>query len=117
MSGIAGAAVGSIGLAGFAVESSIESKENGGAPPLGKRVQLKDGRKLHVRDTNDDVAAAGAPPATMTVVFEAAQGETLLEWEQVVQSVRASNPHLRFVTQSGVRDPKRLAHRVHARAR
>lgn len=90
-----------VALAGFAGAQWAEAREDAAALPLGRRVALKSGRRFHVRDTRDDPrgdlvpppdAAAGAP---ITVVFESGQGETLLEWEQVVQELAHIDPTLR----------------------
>jgi len=118
LSGIAGVAGGSIALAGYLAERNTESQENRAAPLVGRRVLLPDGRRLHVRDSHGSinytkVAAAespnyagseassnGAPhqavrsgeadSETLTVVFEAGRGETLLEWEPVLRQLEQS---------------------------
>jgi len=122
LSGIAGVAGGSIALAGYLAERNAEATEDGEPPLVGRRVLLPDGRRLHVRDSRDrtstacaaakspatsrseDVCSSGtlleaADPScvdneTLTVVFEAGRGETLLEWEPVLRQLEQS-PTLR----------------------
>lgn len=80
----------SICLGGYVFNQMKESEENKRVrttpEPIGKYIMLEDGRKVHVSDRNNGESI------NQTVVFEACQGETLMEFEQVVNSVMKNAP-------------------------
>jgi len=53
LSGIAGAAMTTIGMVGYAAEQGLEAGEDSAEPIVGRRIALPDGRQFHVRDTRD----------------------------------------------------------------
>lgn len=96
LSAIFATGVASISIAGFAAETFAESKENSAEPLLGRRVMMQDGRRFHVREK----IGSDAKHIRSTVVFETDQGETCLEFEQVIQRLARRCPDSRFITYS-----------------
>jgi hypothetical protein len=83
----------SLCLGGYIFNQSRESEETSRVrsvpEPLGRYVVLDDGRKIHVSDRRNE---SGDAPSS-TIIFEACQGETLFEFEQVVKNIMSKSPN------------------------